>query len=69
MEPGWTARRLLADICLSMRTALQLFFAKVLRTAGEEEVRSLFSQFGKVFDVNLFRAFQGAPTTKVSTPA
>lgn len=25
----------------------------------------LFSQFGKVYDVNLFRAFQGAPTTKV----
>ncbi|KAG2499151.1 hypothetical protein HYH03_002733 [Edaphochlamys debaryana] len=42
----------------------QLFFAKVLRSATEEEVRRLFGQFGKVTDVNLFRAFQGAPTTK-----
>jgi len=41
-----------------------LFFAKVLRSATEEEVRMLFSGFGKVYDVNLFRAFQGAPTTK-----
>ncbi len=43
----------------------QLFFAKVLRSATEDEVRALFSQYGKVYDVNLFRAFQGAPTTKV----
>ncbi|GFR41383.1 hypothetical protein Agub_g2066 [Astrephomene gubernaculifera] len=42
----------------------QLFFAKVLRSATEDEVRRLFGQFGKVTDVNLFRAFQGAPTTK-----
>lgn len=41
-----------------------LFFAKVLRSATEEEVKGLFGQFGKVYDVNLFRAFQGAPTTK-----
>lgn len=41
-----------------------LFFAKVLRSASEEEVKALFSGFGKVYDVNLFRAFQGAPTTK-----
>jgi len=27
-------------------------------------VRALFSQFGRVFEVNLFRAFQGASTTK-----
>jgi hypothetical protein len=45
---------------------LQLFFARVLRSAKEEEVRALFSKFGKVYDVNLFRAFQGAPTTRVS---
>lgn len=44
---------------------LQIFFAKVLRSATEDEVRALFSGFGKVYDVNLFRAFQGAPTTKV----
>jgi len=44
---------------------VQLFFAKVLRSATEDEVRVLFSGFGKVYDVNLFRAFQGAPTTKV----
>ncbi|KAJ9515120.1 hypothetical protein QJQ45_028921 [Haematococcus lacustris] len=41
-----------------------LFFAKVLRSATEDEVRALFSHYGKVYDVNLFRAFQGAPTTK-----
>jgi hypothetical protein len=44
---------------------LQLFFAKVLRSATEDEVKVLFTQFGGVCDVNLFRAFQGAPTTKV----
>lgn len=38
--------------------ALQLFFAKVLRTASEEEVRNLFRRFGHVCEVNLFRAFQ-----------
>lgn len=42
----------------------QLFFAKVLRSATDDEVRRLFSRFGRVTDVNLFRAFQGAPTTK-----
>ncbi|GAX72674.1 hypothetical protein CEUSTIGMA_g130.t1 [Chlamydomonas eustigma] len=41
-----------------------VFFAKVLRSATEEEVKSLFSTYGKVYDVNLFRAFQGASTTK-----
>lgn len=41
-----------------------LFFAKVLRSATEDDIRELFSQFGKVFDVNVFRAFQGALTTK-----
>jgi len=37
---------------------MQLFFAKVLRSANEDEVRGLFSQFGRVIEVNLFRAFQ-----------
>jgi len=41
-----------------------LFFAKVLRSATEDEVKELFTRFGTVYDVNLFRAFQGAPTTK-----
>ncbi|KXZ43600.1 hypothetical protein GPECTOR_86g394 [Gonium pectorale] len=41
-----------------------LFFAKVLRSTTEDDVRRLFTRFGKVHDVNLFRAFQGAPTTK-----
>eukprot|EP00775_Hariotina_reticulata_P001643 gene1644-1985_t len=41
-----------------------LFFAKVLRSASEDEVRALFQQYGRVVEVNLFRAFQGAPTTK-----
>ncbi len=51
-------------VCV-LRTFSQLFFAKVLRSANEEDVKRLFSQYGKVYDVNLFRAFQGAPTTKV----
>jgi hypothetical protein len=44
---------------------VQLFFAKVMRCATESEVKALFSKFGTVMEVNLFRAFQGAPTTKV----
>lgn len=38
--------------------AVQLFFAKVLRSANEDEVRHLFNSFGRVIEVNLFRAFQ-----------
>jgi hypothetical protein len=30
----------------------------MLRSANEDEVRSLFSRFGRVVEVNLFRAFQ-----------
>uniref|UniRef100_A0A7R9VPJ1 RRM domain-containing protein n=1 Tax=Chlamydomonas euryale TaxID=1486919 RepID=A0A7R9VPJ1_9CHLO len=41
-----------------------LFFAKVLRPAAEDEIKDLFSAYGQVYDVNLFRAFQGAPTSK-----
>jgi hypothetical protein len=37
---------------------VQLFFAKVLRSANEDEVRHLFNRFGRVIEVNLFRAFQ-----------
>lgn len=51
----------------ALAVRVQLFFAKVLRSANEDEVRVLFCKFGKVLDVNLFRAFQGAPTTKVRT--
>ncbi len=55
-----------APACPANRTrAAQLFFAKVLRSASEEDVKRLFSRFGRVYDINLFRAFQGAPTTKV----
>lgn len=42
-------------------SAAQLFFAKVLRSANEEEVRQLFNKFGRVIEVNLFRAFQVSP--------
>lgn len=41
-----------------------VFFARVLRSADEGSVRDLFLAFGRVVDVNLFRVFQGAPTTK-----
>jgi hypothetical protein len=37
---------------------VQLFFAKVLRSASEDEVSALFNKFGRVIEVNLFRAFQ-----------
>jgi CUG-BP- and ETR3-like factor len=36
----------------------QIFFARVLRSATEEAVRALFTRFGHVSDINLFRAFQ-----------
>ncbi len=45
--------------------ARTLFFAKVLRTDSDADVRRLFEQFGTVEEVNLFRAFVGAPTNKV----
>eukprot|EP00878_Enallax_costatus_P031789 GHUV01034836.1.p1 GENE.GHUV01034836.1~~GHUV01034836.1.p1 ORF type:complete len:209 (+),score=50.80 GHUV01034836.1:1094-1720(+) len=35
-----------------------LFFAKVLRSANEDEVKQLFTHLGRVVEVNLFRAFQ-----------
>eukprot|EP00803_Ostreobium_quekettii_P005787 evm.model.scf_971.4 EVM.evm.TU.scf_971.4 scf_971:48875-55971(+) len=41
-----------------------LFFAKVLRTAQEHEVRALFSKYGSVHDVNMFRQFLNASITK-----
>jgi len=41
-----------------------LFFAKVLRTAQEHEVRALFSKYGSVHDVNMFRPFLNASITK-----
>jgi hypothetical protein len=50
----------------SLPLSLQLFFARVQRSASEEEVKTLFSHFGRVYDVVLFRAFQGAPTSRVS---
>jgi RNA recognition motif-containing protein len=43
---------------------MQLFFAKVLRSAAEDDVKALFSRYGSVHSINLFRAFQGAPTSK-----
>lgn len=42
-----------------------LFIAKLPRHANEQDVKALVSQYGTVTSVNLFRAFQGAPTTKV----
>jgi hypothetical protein len=47
-------------------TPLQIFFAKVPRTISEEELVALFGRYGTVAGINLFRAFLGAPTTKVS---
>lgn len=49
---------ILTCLLLILLASVQLFFAKVLRSASEEEVRQLFGQFGRVVEVNLFRAFQ-----------
>jgi RNA recognition motif-containing protein len=54
-----------APRCPAVSPAMQLFFAKVLRTAGEEDVRQLFCQFGPVCEVNMFRAFQVRAGTHV----
>jgi hypothetical protein len=43
----------------------QLFFAKVPPTALASEVESLFGSFGKLAEVNLFRAWAGAKHSKV----
>jgi hypothetical protein len=45
-------------------TPLQLFFAKVPRTVGKLEIHAVFSRYGDVRGINLFRAFRGAPTCK-----
>jgi hypothetical protein len=52
---------------LNLARSPQLFFAKVPRTAAEEDIIALFGQYGDVCNVNLFRAFLGAPTSKVRT--
>ena len=44
----------------------QLYFAKVPRTAQEEDVRALFAPYGPVTSVTLFRTFAGAVTSKVT---
>jgi hypothetical protein len=44
----------------------QLFFAKVPPTALASEVELLFGSFGKLAEVNLFRAWAGAKHSKVS---
>lgn len=44
---------------------MQLFFAKVPPTALASEVESLFGSFGKLAEVNLFRAWAGAKHSKV----
>jgi hypothetical protein len=45
----------------------QVFFAKVPPTALANEVESLFGSFGKLAEVNLFRAWAGAKHSKVGT--
>jgi hypothetical protein len=36
----------------------KVFVAKLPRAVGEDDVRDLFSRYGRVYEVNLFRAFQ-----------
>jgi hypothetical protein len=45
-----------------------VFFARVLRSATEDSVRALFSRFGRVVEVNLFRAFQVCRQALVQGP-
>jgi len=42
----------------------QLFFAKVAPSAAAEEVRRIFEPFGRVDDINLFRAWATARSSK-----
>lgn len=43
----------------------QLFFAKVSKTAGEDEIKTLFGEYGTVLDVIIFQSAQGTATSKV----
>lgn len=45
--------------------SMQLFFAKVPPSASTAEVRQVFERFGQVQEVNLFRAWAGAKSSKV----
>lgn len=52
-------------VWLADAVCLQLFFAKVPSAATVEEVTELFSKYGAVSDLNLFRAWAGAKNSKV----
>jgi len=54
-----------APRCPAVSPAMQLFFAKVPSAATVEEVTELFSKYGAVSDLNLFRAWAGAKNSKV----
>jgi hypothetical protein len=43
-----------------------VFFAGVTPVADGQRLRLLFSQFGRVLDLNLFRPYNGCCTSKVS---
>jgi hypothetical protein len=43
-----------------------VFFAGVTPVADGQKLRLLFSQFGRVLDLNLFRPYNGCRTNKVS---
>jgi hypothetical protein len=45
----------------------QVFINRIPRTATDEDVLRLFGSCGKVLEVNLFKAFPGATTGKVSS--
>jgi hypothetical protein len=42
-----------------------VFFAGVTPVADSQRLRALFSQFGHVMDLNLFRPYNGCRTSKV----
>lgn len=44
-------------LCASV-AALQMFFAKVPRTATRQQIQDLFAQFGEVQSLNLFTPYE-----------
>jgi hypothetical protein len=46
-------------------TPTTVFFAGVTPVADSQRLRALFSQFGHVMDLNLFRPYNGCRTSKV----
>jgi hypothetical protein len=53
--------------CLCLLSVLQLFFAKVPRTAGRQLIEELFARFGELLSLNLFAPYEVSTDYKCST--